>query len=111
MAPAGAGIVLKFDKATYLAKITELEGLYKQLEQHLGTMEKLKQEMFNFWNDDEGREAGKVLTEQIRILRNSMDKINQTLTFYRSAVDELSSAKTAAGTAIGTALELLKLLG
>ena len=42
-------ITIKYTKSQYLAKISELEGYYNMLAEHLARMQDLKSKMFEFW--------------------------------------------------------------
>lgn len=79
-------VILKYAKGEYQAKISELEGYYNQLTQHLDRMNELKEGMFNFWNDDRARKAGILLTSEINSVRNAMDRTHDMINFYKSAV-------------------------
>lgn len=79
-------VILKYSKGEYQAKISELEGFYNQLNQHLDRMNKLKSEMYNFWNDERARKAGLVLTGEINSVRSAMDRTLDMINFYKSAV-------------------------
>ena len=80
--------LLSYSKAEYQAKITELEGYYAQLSQHLERMEQLKSEMFNYWNDEAARKAGLILSSEIRSVRSTMDSTSDMINFYKSAVEK-----------------------
>lgn len=102
---------VKYTKAQYTAKISELESYYSQLETHLNTMEGLKDQMYQFWDDANARETGNALTTEIRQVRNAMDRTNDMLTFYKSAVDKLDGANLSVGGTITDALGILGKIG
>lgn len=103
--------ILKYSKAQYQAKITELEGYYAQLEQHLQKMEELKSQMFTFWDDKNAQTTGQILAIEIRSVRSAMDRTNDMLTFYKSAVEKLGGTDGAVGDLLQDALSLLGGLG
>ena len=103
--------VLKYSKAQYMAKITELEGYYAQLQSHLTRMEDLKSQMFQFWNDKNAQTTGQILAIQIRSVRSAMDRTNDMLTFYKSAVEELGGTDNALGGMLQDALSMLTGIG
>ena len=103
--------ILKYSKAQYLAKISELEGYYGQLEQHLQRMEDLKSQMFQFWNDKNAQTTGQILAIEIRSVRSAMDRTNDMLTFYRSTVEQLGGTDGAVGDILQQALSMLSGLG
>ena len=42
-------ITVRYTKAQYMARITELEGYHGQLQQHLEKLEELREQEFVFW--------------------------------------------------------------
>ena len=82
-------ISVKYTKAQYQAKITEIEGYYNQLEQHLARMQELKSQIFNFWNDANAQTTSQVLAAQIRNVQTAMDRTYDTITLHKSAIDGL----------------------
>lgn len=44
-------ITVRYTKAQYMARITELEGYHGQLQQHLEKLEELREQVFVFWED------------------------------------------------------------
>ena len=103
--------VLKYTKAQYEAKISELENLLGQLKDHREKMATLKDQMFNFWDDPNARKAGEALAVQIRQLDNSMLRTNDMLRFYQGAVDKLGGTDSAVSGLLGDALGILGALG
>lgn len=98
---------IKYTKAQYQAKISELEGYYSQLEQHLARMQELKSQMFNFWDDSNAQTTGQILAIQIRSVQNAMDRTTDTLTFYKSAIEKLDGANLSVSDLLGDALSIL----
>ena len=81
-----------YTQAQYQAKITELEGYYKQLELHLGRMQELRNQMFDFWNDENAQTTGLILSNEIRAVQTAMDRTADTITFYKSTIDKMEGA-------------------
>ena len=44
-------VILKYTKAQYDAKITELQGYLNELKDHREKMVGLREQMYNFWDD------------------------------------------------------------
>lgn len=99
--------VVKYTKAQYQAKITELEGYYNQLDQHVARMQDLKSKMFSFWEDANAQTAGQILAAQIRDVQKTMDRTNATINFYKSAIDQLDGANFSVGDILKDALSVL----
>lgn len=85
-------ITVRYTKAQYMARITELEGYHGQLQQHLEKLEELREQVFVFWEDANAEKIGKILDIQIRQVQNSMDRTHDLLIFYKSAVEKLDGA-------------------
>lgn len=103
--------ILKYSKGQYQAKIAELESYYAQLETHLQKMEDLKSRMFSFWNDKNAQITGQILAIEIRSVRSAMDRTNDMLRFYRTAVEELGGTDGAVSDLLQEALGMLGGLG
>ncbi len=103
--------IIKYTKAQYTAKITELEGYQSQLSQHLTRMEGLRDNMYSFWNDPNARTAGQMLSIQIRQVRNAMDRTADLLIFYKTAVEKLDASNVSGSSMISEAISVLEGLG
>lgn len=104
-------IVVKYTKSQYMTKINELEGYHAELQTHLTRMEELKEQIAQFWNDENGQAAAKALVHEIRQVKNSMDRTSDLLLFYKNCVDKLDSADIDVKSVIESALSLLQGLG
>ena len=100
-------LTVKYTKAQYQAKISELEGYYNQLAQHLARMQELKGQMFNFWDDSNAQTTGQILAIQIRNVQNAMDRTYDTLIFYKNAVEKLDGTNLMVDDLLGDALSIL----
>lgn len=103
-ATAGAAIVLKYSKQEYQNKITELEGYYAQLENHLARLEALKTQMFEFWDDEKARRAGIALQEIILKVRNQLNYTNMTLSTFNNCVGDMDQTMTLVGSDLEQAI-------
>lgn len=103
-AVAASGIVLNYSKAQYNEKITELESYYSMLETHLSRMEELKSQMYEFWNDEDARNAARALQEQIDRVKTQMLHTSLTLTSFRTTVTEMDSTKSLVGSDLEKAI-------
>lgn len=101
---AAGSIVINYSKAQYTEKITELEGYYAMLQEHLNRMEELKTQMFDFWDDEDARTAAKALQEQIIKVKNQMEYTALTLTNFRTTVAEMDSTKSLVGSDLEKAI-------
>lgn len=104
-------IMVSYTKAQYEAKITELDGYRKMLENHYQTMDGLRSKIAEFWDDENARTAAQALQIQMRQVRNAMDRTDDMLTFYRSSVQKLDGANLGVGSMLQDALGVLGGLG
>lgn len=100
-------LIVKYSQAQYQAKITELEGYYNQLSQHLATMQDLKNQMYTFWEDENAQKAGQVLAEEIRHVTTTMDRTHETIAFYKSSIEKLDGVNVDVGGLFQDALSVL----
>ena len=81
--------IVKYTKAQYTAKISEIEGCVQRLQNHLNTLEGLKSQVQNFWDDPQTPEYLKRLTTAIIGVRNAMDRTQKLLAEYNGMVNEM----------------------
>lgn len=103
--------IIKYTKAQYTAKITELEGQYSQLESHLSTLEGYKEQMYQFWDDENARTTGQALATMVRQVKNSMDRTKDMINFYKSTIEKLDGANINVSSSISDALGVLGKIG
>ena len=101
-------LTIKYTKGQYLAKLTELENYYSQLDTHLTRLKELKDQMYNFWDDSNAQKTGLILSQQIRYVQTTMDHVNYAITLYKSTVEKLDGANLNVGDILDTVLSLLK---
>lgn len=81
--------IVKYTKAQYDAKIQALEGCVQRLQTHLSTLETLKGQVQNFWNDPQTPEYLRRLTTAIVGVRNALDRTQKLLAEYNGMVAEM----------------------
>ena len=77
-------VTIKYTKAQYQAKIDELEAYYNELARHLTTLENLKSQMFNFWNDENARKAADSLVNTIAKVKGEMNYTREMIIMYKN---------------------------
>lgn len=75
-----SGIIIKYQKSVYDAKINELKGYAQELDSHLQTLKTYRDEIRRFWDDNTAE-------KYITLINNQINQINVT----RQSIDELSS--------------------
>lgn len=86
---------LKYKQSTYERQISLLEGHLNRLQDCYDEMEKLKGEMFSFWNDDNAQTAGVMLDKTMQRVRNEQSRAKKILAYYSSTVTYISGADEA----------------
>ena len=89
-----AGGVLRYSQAHYQKKITALEGLAKQLEQHLNVLEGLRSRVGEFWEDESAQGYLKSLTVEIIAVRNAQNQVNSLKSTYEENMADLDKTKS-----------------
>lgn len=102
---------VKYTKAQYLAKITELEGCEKELSEALGRLETLRDQIDSFWHDENARKEYNILVKQINHVKIQMDRVRSFLSIYRSAVEKLDGVNIDISELLGDALSAVSSLG
>lgn len=100
--------VIKYDKGVYQAKVTELKSYHKELDTHLTKLKELREQMFQFWDDDEAQKVGQVLNQMIRRVENAMGMTNDQIRLYESSIEKFDAANISAGQSIDDALSILQ---
>ena len=104
---AASGAVFNYTKNLYETRISELERLIARLKEHLSQLEAYRDEMPQFWNDDNARKTGEALDATILSVKNAMataESLNRTL---KGVVDSLGGSNSVLQNAIQDALNLL----
>ena len=90
-----AGMILNYSKSTYEQKIARMEGLATELQGHLSTLESYKNQLKTFWNDVQGEEYLKIITDQIIKVRDTIEQVNRLKYTYSGIIGELTSKSAA----------------
>lgn len=103
-------IIVKYTKAQYEAKITQLEGYYNQLAERKNRLIELRNQMSSFWDDDNSPKAYQCLTTIIGNVNNTMVRAQDVLIGLRALVQKLDGTNIDAGDMLGEALGALSTL-
>lgn len=88
----GDGIILKYGRAQYEATIEKAEIYAKQLDQHLSTLEQLKDRLPECWDDDKAKEYVTVITTQIMNIRQAKERVDNLKLTYQEINEEFTGA-------------------
>lgn len=104
-------VIINYSKAVYDNKISEFESYIKRLSAHLEMLEGYREKLRNFWDDSEADRYYNVLSEQIRAVRNAMNRTTELKTIYERTSADMAKQKTLTGGLIDEAEAALKMLG
>lgn len=104
---AAGAVLVKYNQNQYNAKITELEGYYTRLSTYLDRMVELKEQIFDFWQDEDGRKAAIALQLQIESTQTTMDQLMGSINSYKTIVAELDVTKTQVSGDVDAAIQAL----
>ena len=103
--------ILKYQQSVYEQKIATLQGHLARLDDCYSEMEKLKANMFTFWNDENARNAAKMLDETMIRVKNEKNRATKILNNYTSTVTYVQGANDAIGSLSQDAFSALGALG
>lgn len=89
-----SGIVIKFHKSVYDAKINELKGYAQELDARLATLEGYKNEIPGFWGDATGEKYVRMINDQIKQIRATRQSIDDLSTLYDNLKQALDNAQS-----------------
>ena len=104
-------IIIRYSKSIYETKIGQLEGYANQLQAHLQTLEGLKDQVKNFWDDDEAADYLTTLSTQIIAVRNALDQTNRTKMMYEEVKGDLDKTQAATSGLLSEAGQIISSLG
>lgn len=102
---------LKYTQKHYETKISKLEVYVTQIQRHLSTLEGYKQEISGFWNDEQGLEYTKRISEAIQGCRNALDRVDNVKKIYTEAFGSLKKTDTGIEEALGDIDSIMSALG
>lgn len=86
--------IIKYSKSVYEQKISKMEAYAKELQVHLTTLESLKNQVRNFWDDEQGSRYLSAITDQILKVRDSLDQISSLRATYSDILAELTNSSS-----------------
>lgn len=87
--------ILKYQQSAYERQIGLLEGHLARLQDCYDEMERLRENMFTFWSDENAQTAGIMLNKTMQRVRNEKSRATKLLTYYSSTVEYVSGADSA----------------
>jgi prefoldin subunit 5 len=89
------GFVLNYQASVYNQQIQTIQGHLGRLQTCYDNMERLKTEIWTFWNDERAREAGIMLDKTMQRVRNEMSRATKLMNVYTSTVTYVTDADAA----------------
>lgn len=105
---AASGYVFNYTKSLYETRIAELERLIGRLKEHLVQLESYRDEMPQFWNDENARKTALALDETILSVKRAMGTAEGLARALKGTVDSLGGSNSALQNSIEDALNFLK---
>jgi len=103
-------IIVKYTKAQYEAKITQIEGHLNQLAQKKERLIELRDQLVAFWDDDNSPKVYQCLNTIIGNVNNTMTRAEDVLIGLRALVQKLDGTNIDVGSMLGEALSALSSL-
>lgn len=100
-------IILRYDKYLYEEKINELQGCLTKLESHRSELERLKNEISKFWNDDAGQKVHLIMDTHVRHITSIQRQCQDQITFYKNAIAKFDATKEVTDALLETALKIV----
>ena len=96
-------ILIKYSKSVYQAKINQLNAYLTQLNAHLQTLETYRDQLGQFWADEDAREYSTTITTSIISVRQAANRVNELQLLYTGIVDQLTKSSTVVDTLLESA--------
>ena len=103
-----AGYILKYSASVYNAKITRLDTLHGLLQTHLDALEGYKDQIKNFWDDDQSPQYITGIANQITKVKGAMDNIKMAIAEYQGVSDRMTQGGQLVDEAMGDAKDALE---
>ena len=87
--------ILKYTASVYEAKISRFESLDAQLDSHLDNLEKLRDQVSQFWQGEQTSQYMQAITNAIVKVRKASADIKSLSRVYQEAIDEQNRVGTA----------------
>ena len=85
-------VILRYSASVYEGKISQLEALAGELQQHLNTLEEKRNELRNFWDDVQGQRYFDLISDQIIKVQDSIDQVNRLKFTHNDILGGLKSS-------------------
>ena len=94
-------VILRYDSSFYQSKIDAFESLNARLKEHLETLEGLKQQIPDFWEDESTARYIEVISRNISRVRQASEDVSGLKMQYQKIID----SQTRTGAAIDETVE------
>lgn len=103
-------MILKYSKAIYDSKISELESYSAQLDTHRSELEGYRERLRDIWNDEQGQRYYELLSDQIRAVKNASSRVTDLRRIYENASADLERQRSVTGDLLDEAKSILDVL-
>ncbi len=108
---AAGNLLVHYDKSVYRKKISELDGLMKELSKHVTTLEGYKSKLRSVWQDDKVEDYIKIMEKQIKALKNAINRMKALKEYCNEVIDAYEKAASDATEKITHAKSVTDALG
>lgn len=103
--------MLKYEAAIYQGKIDQLTEYGNLLKGHLDKLVEYKAQLAEFWDDAQGMEIAKGISNAIQTTESSLNYISIQLGYYKKLVNEYSGASAEVQQNIDNMLQSIAAVG
>lgn len=107
----GTKLMINYTKSQYDEKVQELQSYAQKLNTHLNNLEGYKNQIRNYWSDEEAEKYQSALNMQIKAIKNALNRVDSLKGIYERTSQELSEQKSKSSAALDEAKQLIDELG
>lgn len=96
--------VLEFEKDHYERKLSDMEGYNKDLNNHLSTLEGLRDKIKTFWDDENAEKNIRLIETSISKVKESSDRVQKIIDACKGTIEILDDSKVSASEIIDQAI-------
>lgn len=104
-------IIVRYSKAQYQEKISRLDGCVKKLDTHLSTMEALRDQFKQVWDDDVAMQYYEQIKVQIQAVKNAHEATNRQIDMWQEVIREMEESTANSAKSIEDIRSLIGALG
>ena len=100
-------LVLKYKKAEYENRINTLKDYLARLTTRLENLENYKEQIKEYWEDENADKLYSSLSEMIRSVKSSIERTNTCISMCENTINTVDAGNAGVGEMLGNALKVL----